>query len=73
MKHQFDTRFKHLWPIIVSGPASSGKTVVTKHVLNKTYKEFEKDIGYIPNSKTDTKNTRESALCRAGSPLFTHI
>ena len=55
--------------MIVSGPSSSGKTVFTKQVLNKSYIQFEKYIGSIPNSKTDTKIARESALCRACHPI----
>ena len=56
---EFDTRFKHPWTMIVSGPSSSGKTAFTKQVFNKS------DIGSIPNGKTDTKIARESALSRA--------
>ena len=42
MKVEFDTRFKHHWSMIVSGPPSSGKTLFTKQVLNKSDKQFEK-------------------------------
>ena len=42
MEVEFDTRFKHPWSMIVSGPSSSGKTVFTKQVLNKSDKQFEK-------------------------------
>ena len=42
MEVGIDTRFKHPWSMIVSGPSSSGKTVFTKQVLNKSYKQFEK-------------------------------
>ena len=55
MEVEFDTRFKHPWSIIVSGPSSSGKTVFTKQVLNKSDKQFEKYIGFIPNGMSDTK------------------
>ena len=41
MEVKFDTRFKHPWSMIVSGPTSSGKTVFTKQVLNKSDKQFE--------------------------------
>ena len=41
MEVEFDTRFKHPWSMIVSGPSSSGKTVFTKQVLNKSDKQFE--------------------------------
>ena len=68
---EFDTRFKHPWSMIVSGPSISGKTVFTKQVLNKSNKQFEKSIGSIPNGKTDTKIARESALCRARHPRWT--
>ena len=44
MEVEFDTRFKHPWSMIVSGPSSSGKTVFTKQVLNKSDKQFEKNI-----------------------------
>ena len=44
MEVEFDTRFKHPWSMILSGPSSSGKTVFTKQVLNKSDKQFEKDI-----------------------------
>ena len=71
MEVEFDTRFKHPWSMIVSGPSSSGKTVFTKQVLNKSDKRFEKYIGSIPNGKTDTKIARESALCRACHPHWT--
>ena len=71
MEVEFDTRFKHPWSMIVSGPSSSGKTVFTKQVLNKSDKQFEKYIGSIPNGKTDTKIARESALCRACHPHWT--
>ena len=39
MEVEFDTRFKHPWSMIVSGPSSSGKTVFTKQVLNKSDKQ----------------------------------
>ena len=42
MEVEFDTRFKHPWSMIVSGPSSSGKTVFTKQVLNKSDKQFDK-------------------------------
>ena len=42
MEVEFDTRFKHHWSMIVSGPSSSGKTVFTKQILNKSVKQFEK-------------------------------
>ena len=42
MEVEFDTRFKHPWLMIVSGPSSSVKTVFTKQVLNKSDKQFEK-------------------------------
>ena len=42
MEVGFDTRFKHPWSMIISGPSSYGKTVFTKQVLNKSYKQFEK-------------------------------
>ena len=42
MEVEFDTRFKHPWSMIVSGPSSSGKTVFTKQVLNKSDKQFAK-------------------------------
>ena len=42
MEVEFDTRFKHPWSMIGSGPSSSGKTVFTKQVLNKSDKQFEK-------------------------------
>ena len=41
MEVEFDTRFKHPWSIIIAGPSSSGKTVFTKQVLNKSDKQFE--------------------------------
>ena len=44
MDVEFDTRFKHPWSMIVSGPSSSGKTVFTKQVLNQSDKQFEKII-----------------------------
>ena len=66
MEVEFDTRFKHPWSKIVSGPSNSGKTVFTKQVLNKSDKQFEKkSIGSIPNVTTDTKIARESDLCLA--------
>ena len=72
MEVEFDTRFKHPWSMIVSGPSSSGKTVFTKQVLNKSDKQFEKIYWfYIPNGKTDTKIARESALCWACHPHWT--
>ena len=40
MEVEFDTRFKHPRSMIYSGPSSSGKTVYTKQVLNKTDKQF---------------------------------
>ena len=49
MEVEFDTRFKHTWSMIVSGPSSSGKTVFTKQVLNKSDKQLDKYIGSIPN------------------------
>ena len=69
MEVEFDTRFKHPWSMIVSGPSSSGKTVFTKQVLKKS--DLKKYIGSIPNGKTDTKIARESALCRACHPRWT--
>ena len=71
MEVEFDTRVKHPWSMIVSGPSSSGKMVFTKQVLNKSDKQLKKDIGFIPNGKTDTKIARESALCRACHPRWT--
>ena len=72
MEVEFDTRFKHPWSMKVSGPSSSWKTVFTKQVLNKSDKQFEeKNIGSIPNGKTDTKIALESALCRACHPRWT--
>ena len=71
MEVEFDTRFKHPWSMIVSGPSSSGKTVFTKQVLNESDKQFEKIYCSIPNGKTDTKIARESALCRACHPRWT--
>ena len=41
MEVEFDTRFKHPWPMIVSGPSSSRKTVFTKQVFTKSDKQFE--------------------------------
>ena len=72
MEVEFDTRFKHTWSMIVSGPSSSGKTVFTKQVLNKSDKQLDKYIGSIPNGKTDTKIARESALGRACQHRWTH-
>ena len=43
MEVEFDTQFKHPWSMIVSGPSSSGKTVFTKQVLNKSDKQFGKN------------------------------
>ena len=71
MEVEFDTRFKHPWSMIVSGPSSSGKTVFTKQVLKNQINNLKKYIGSIPNSKTDTKIARESALCRACHPHWT--
>ena len=44
MEVEFDTRFKHPWSMIASVPSSSGNTVFTKQVLNKSDKQFEKII-----------------------------
>ena len=55
MEGEFDTRFKHPWSMIISGPSSSGNTVFTKQVLNKSDKQLKIYIGSIPNGKTDTK------------------
>ena len=41
MEVELDTRFKNPWSMIVSAPSSSGKTVFTKQVLNKSDKQFE--------------------------------
>ena len=73
MEVEFDTRFKHPWSMIVSGPSSSGKTVFTKQVLTSINQinNLKKYIGSIPNGKTDTKIARESALCRACHPHWT--
>ena len=64
MEVEFDTRFKHPWSMIVSGP-------FTKQVLNNQINNLKKSIGSIPNGKTDTKIARESALCRACHPRWT--
>ena len=55
MEVEFDTRVKHLWSMIVSGPSSSGKTVFTKQVMNRSDKQFEQIY-------TDTKIARGLAL-----------
>ena len=42
MELEFDTRCMHPSSMLVPGPSSSGKTVFTKQVLNKSDKQFEK-------------------------------
>ena len=41
MELEFDTQFKHPLSMVVSGSLGSWITLFTKHVLNKSHKQFE--------------------------------
>ena len=71
MEVECDTRFKHPWSMTVSGPSSSGKTVFTKQVLNKSDKQLENIYRFYSEWQDGYKDCPVISFVSACHPRWT--